>query len=75
MKKFKKGLVCCILALTLVFSLTGGISISADEEIAMAKISEALKEKMASSETVQIFVWLKDSIKKEGRSSASFRRA
>ncbi len=65
MKKFKKGLVCCILALTLVFSLTGGISISADEEIAMAKISEALKEKMASSETVQIFVWLKDSIKKE----------
>lgn len=65
MKKFKKGLVCFILAVTLVFSLTSGISISADDEMAMSKISDALKEKLESSETVQIFVWLKDSIKKE----------
>ncbi len=65
MKKFKKGLVCCILSLALVFTLTGGIAISADDETVASKISDSLREEMANSETVQIFVWLKDSIKNE----------
>ena len=65
MKKFKKGLVCFILSIALVFTLTGGIAISADDETVASKISDSLREEMANSETVQIFVWLEDSIKKE----------
>ena len=65
MKKFKKGLVCCILSIALVFTLTGGIAISADDETVASKISDSLRKEMSNSETVQIFVWLEDSIKKE----------